>query len=731
MKLLFYTFVFLSFVSVTLLASEKAQLTITFDNYPFVSNSKLPVNERVMVINSLLDLLKENKIQATFFVNALSFTKEFDSVTKRLIREGHRLGKQAYIDIHSQKQSSKAGRNILVDSNKIIDSYDRGTPRYFRIPTDEVEIEKKHVDLNWQKKSNYQIVPTTLEFVNGPYKRYLGTASVKGRDQVIKEYVEEILYVLKNAEKKSKLLNAPHIMAFQLNEMTNLSLPKIFSEITTLYNIVPLEFTLEQEFFKWHQQDMYSGSKFITFDEVYSSLSLWMLKTNPSQFFINLKLRFLITLARISLFVFYYYNILLIILLLFVSLKALKGRKLVQSRFDMNKPSLTVLVPAYNESQFLRECVEALVKARYQGDKNILIINDASVDQTGSIADHLEKKFDNVRVLHNGVQLGKAGSLNRGLDQSTTELIAVVDGDSVVDSDALEHVGTDFLDPKVDATGGVVFVKFRFHPIHMILNIQVMYLSLFRLLMSKIRSNILTPGPLSVFKRDVVNAVGGFNTDGLCEDLEIAVRIQEAGYKLKVNSRARVGTYFPKSIWFILKQQVRWVSGTLYVIRRKLNIKSLTPIQLFVFPIMILGFFNTFVYTPGVVMNLMESLPKVSTDWTMTLLTWLNHLTIFQNWEQIHSLFVELETYKLEALLRSSFYSSIVDLAGVIIYFSAVFIMFRIRNLTAIVGFIFVPSVWLIISISTLLSFRALFVKEQKNIWKKELQKEAQELSMT
>ena len=69
----------------------------------------------------------------------------------------------------------------------------------------------------------------------------------------------------------------------------------------------------------------------------------------------------------------------------------------------MKKPTLSVVVPAYNEEENLSKAVENLLSAVKNkcGDYEILIFNDCSKDKTGVIADKLASKNKKIKAIHN------------------------------------------------------------------------------------------------------------------------------------------------------------------------------------------------------------------------------------------------------------------------------------------------------------------------------------------
>ncbi len=87
-----------------------------------------------------------------------------------------------------------------------------------------------------------------------------------------------------------------------------------------------------------------------------------------------------------------------------------------------------VLVPAFNEESTIKILIDTILK---QKPDQLLIINDASTDQTAKILDELTHQQP-IQVLHNEQNLGKAGSLWRGFEQAieqNMDVVITMDGD--------------------------------------------------------------------------------------------------------------------------------------------------------------------------------------------------------------------------------------------------------------------------------------------------------------
>jgi glycosyltransferase involved in cell wall biosynthesis len=95
---------------------------------------------------------------------------------------------------------------------------------------------------------------------------------------------------------------------------------------------------------------------------------------------------------------------------------------------------VTVVIPAYNCEQYLKESLNSIMGQDYQ-NLEIIIIDDNSTDQTAKIADKLAKSDPRIRVYHNSKNLGIGGNRNKGIELAKGKYIAWQDADDVATPD--------------------------------------------------------------------------------------------------------------------------------------------------------------------------------------------------------------------------------------------------------------------------------------------------------
>ncbi|MCI5777389.1 MAG: glycosyltransferase, partial [Bacteroidales bacterium] len=97
---------------------------------------------------------------------------------------------------------------------------------------------------------------------------------------------------------------------------------------------------------------------------------------------------------------------------------------------------ISIIVPVYNASKYLRECLDSLVNQDFKGDYEIILVNDGSTDNSLSICQEYASKHPNITVL-TGENGGVSVARNKGIDASRGDWFFFADADDLMTPDAL------------------------------------------------------------------------------------------------------------------------------------------------------------------------------------------------------------------------------------------------------------------------------------------------------
>jgi cellulose synthase/poly-beta-1,6-N-acetylglucosamine synthase-like glycosyltransferase len=258
-------------------------------------------------------------------------------------------------------------------------------------------------------------------------------------------------------------------------------------------------------------------------------------------------------------------------------------------------PTITIAVPVYNEEKTISKTVKSLLSLDYPIDKiKIFIVDDGSKDNTLSVVSEF-KNNPNVVILqkNNG---GKHTAVNLALEKTDSEFFGCLDSDSIVHPQALKRIMSYFEnDEKTMAVAPSIIV---YNPENVLQYAQsVEYdMSIYTKKMLGFMGGIhVAPGPFSIFRKKVFDELGPYKKAHNTEDQEIALRMQEYGYKIDHCPDAYVYTNSPDSIMKLYRQRLRWIYGfikNLIDYRRLLFRKEYGTVALFTLPSGIISIFG-------------------------------------------------------------------------------------------------------------------------------------------
>ena len=101
-----------------------------------------------------------------------------------------------------------------------------------------------------------------------------------------------------------------------------------------------------------------------------------------------------------------------------------------------SRPRISVVMPVYNGSAFLREAVDSILRQRYK-DFELIIIDDGSVDETPEMLRAFSRRDPRVRVLRHARNMGLGCSLREGVEEARAEWVARMDADDIAHPDRL------------------------------------------------------------------------------------------------------------------------------------------------------------------------------------------------------------------------------------------------------------------------------------------------------
>ncbi len=260
----------------------------------------------------------------------------------------------------------------------------------------------------------------------------------------------------------------------------------------------------------------------------------------------------------------YLVTLYLAIFWLVVTFSNINKLKIKKKGMLKHKPFVSVIIPSHNGASTIRATIESVLKLDYPDEKlDIIVINDGSTDNTKLVIEDVINHNPERKIrLISQVNKGKAQALNNGLRYAKGEFFACLDDDSVVEEKALKRMLLLFQDkPELAIVTPAMKVRSTKSVLQNLQKIEYLAAIFLNRLMSHLDSLYVAPGPFSLYKKDLVIKLGGFDTHSLTEDQEIAYRMQKHNLGIKQCPHAYVYTEAPRSFRQLFSQRNRWYKG--------------------------------------------------------------------------------------------------------------------------------------------------------------------------
>jgi len=231
------------------------------------------------------------------------------------------------------------------------------------------------------------------------------------------------------------------------------------------------------------------------------------------------------------------------------------------------EPTVTILIPARDEQHVVDRILQRMTELTYPKNKTqIIIINDASVDETGKIADNYFKNHSNIQVIHRSKKAGgtgKASALNYALRYARNEILLCFDADYYPQTDIVEKLVQPFADPKVGAVQGRVIVLNE--PQSLVTRLVALErIGGYRVDQQARNSlGLITQfgGTVGGFRRALLDRLGGWDESILAEDTDLTFRVYLAGYRVHYVLDAECYEEAVENWRAYWKQRYRWAKG--------------------------------------------------------------------------------------------------------------------------------------------------------------------------
>jgi cellulose synthase/poly-beta-1,6-N-acetylglucosamine synthase-like glycosyltransferase/peptidoglycan/xylan/chitin deacetylase (PgdA/CDA1 family) len=224
-------------------------------------------------------------------------------------------------------------------------------------------------------------------------------------------------------------------------------------------------------------------------------------------------------------------------------------------------PDVSVVIPAYNEAAGIAATVRSMAASRYRGRIEIIVVDDGSSDGTAAIARNLGIPYVHVISQPNS---GKAAALNRGIAEARSDILVLVDGDTIFQPDTLGRLIAPLAAGDVGAVSGNTKVGNRRGFLGRWQHLEyVMGFNLDRRLFDMLGTIPTVPGAIGAFRWAALAAVGGISTNTLAEDTDLTMALCRSPWRVVYAPGAIAWTEAPAGLRQLWRQRYRWSYGTM------------------------------------------------------------------------------------------------------------------------------------------------------------------------
>lgn len=235
----------------------------------------------------------------------------------------------------------------------------------------------------------------------------------------------------------------------------------------------------------------------------------------------------------------------------------------------MISPLISVIMPAYNASEYIVETLNS-IKSQTYTNWEIIIVNDCSTDNTVDLINQFAEQVDNsIKVINNKKNQGVSSSRNVAVANASGVWLALLDSDDIWLANHLETLINEVIK---DSELSVVFSGFQaflddvnniiFHQEIRKDILDDFYLSLYT-------HKIGITSSTALIKKKSWNNVGGMiNGLNYCEEMELFIRLAKVGSKFKFSELYTTLYRKHSKLTSASDNAVKMASGTLYIYQK-------------------------------------------------------------------------------------------------------------------------------------------------------------------
>jgi len=228
-------------------------------------------------------------------------------------------------------------------------------------------------------------------------------------------------------------------------------------------------------------------------------------------------------------------------------------------------PRFSIVVAARSEERVIGRLLDRLKLLDYNKELyEVIVVEDGSTDDTRQICEqYAEANPGLIRFYHSEESRGKPHALNRALAQCRGEIVAVLDADNYPNLDLLKRAAGYFADSSLAAIQGMTIPINRDENMISKLSAyeEAAWFKVYMMGKEELKLFIPLTGSCGFIRRDVIERLGGWDENSLAEDVELAARLVDNGWRIKYTPDLQSLQEYPATLRGVINQRTRWFRG--------------------------------------------------------------------------------------------------------------------------------------------------------------------------
>lgn len=484
----------------------------------------------------LMALLKTENVPATFFLIGKGVI-EYPDVARSIVEEGFEIGNHTFTHSEHMADSAERLRYELVSTEQIIRNATERETKLFRPPfledVDVGEFDGGRIDsleVKWAEDTGYIVVGATLDT----------------RDWNVAD-------------------NGTQIILERLYERLPSSGPSVIlmhehagdgATIEALRTFIP---DMKARGYRFVFVSSYFG---LTPEDVMPSVTQ---RTFADHFLVHAARTYVMGSSSFNVLIFLISVIGIVRLWTIIALRKAYIPLLPKvSRETHTRPSLSIVVPAYNEAANIKATIRSVFRS-IGPDDELIVVDDGSTDETSGVVRALQNELGPQLILLQKENGGTKGfALAHALARVRHEILICIDADTIIAPGSLDILAAHFDDPRIAAVAGKIYPARRHTLLGTFQYLEYMQgQNLDKTVFAAGNAIGVVPGALGAWRKDAIRSVGGFPHDTVVEDQDLTLALIAQGYQIAYEPLAKAYTETPNTIATFFAQRSRWVFGTL------------------------------------------------------------------------------------------------------------------------------------------------------------------------